>query len=86
MNYCLRFLATIVGNQPQNVKSTFFSLSDRVYSAWIIEQGFLSASITLFLNTLKSEKISIHKLRKDQCDVCCGHKNGTIRKMSIMII
>lgn len=64
------------------VESTFFSLSDmiRVYSAWIIEQGFLSASKTLFLNTLKSEKISIHKPRKDQCDVCCGHKNGTIEE------
>lgn len=64
------------------VESTFFSLSDmfRVYSVWIIEQGFLSASKTLFLNTLKSEKISIHKPRKDQCDVCCGHKNGTIEE------
>lgn len=52
----------------------------KVYSAWIIEQGFLSVSKTLFLNTLKSEKILIHKPRKVQCDICCGHKNGTVEE------
>lgn len=52
----------------------------RVYSDWIIEQGFLSASKTLYLNTLKLEKISIHKPRKYQCDICCSYKNGTVEE------
>lgn len=48
------------------------------YQKWCQEQNRLPAYLTLFKTILKDENISIHAPRKDQCDVCCGFKLGSI--------
>lgn len=59
------------------VESTFLSVSEmyKEFSRWVKEE--LSKEVprdTLFRRVLKNENIYIHKPRKDQCDICTGHK------------
>lgn len=54
------------------VESTFRSKlhMHSVYKIWCIEQNKKLVSRNSFFSVLRKENISIHKPRKDQCDVC----------------
>lgn len=56
------------------VESTFLSHMHMhtVYKTWCTEHNKKTCSRNTFLSVLKTNNISIHKPRKDQCDVCCS--------------
>lgn len=58
------------------VESTFRSHlhMHAVYKAWCIEQHKKPVSRNTFLSVLSHYNISIHKPRKDQCDVCSSYQ------------
>lgn len=62
------------------VEDTFESKSHmfREYESWCQKNGKRSAGRKYFNAILEDEKISIFKPRKDQCDTCTGHKEGSI--------
>lgn len=58
------------------VESTFRSHlhMHAIYKAWCIEQNKKPVSRNTFLSVLSHNNISIHKPRKDQCDVCSSYQ------------
>lgn len=62
------------------VESTFRSKLHMftVYKEWCVANNLKPTGRILFCKILDEAKIAIHMPRKDQCDVCCGFKVGTV--------
>lgn len=52
----------------------------KIFKNWCIDEQKKAAHLKLFRTVLTTEKIAIHKPRKDQCDICVGHKCGTVNE------
>ncbi len=50
----------------------------RVYSKYAEENGKRPVCRKIFSDILKDKKVSIHKPRKDQCDLCCSNAVGHV--------
>lgn len=50
----------------------------KIFKNWCLDEQKKAAHLKLFKTVLTTEKIAIHKPRKDQCDTCVGHKCGTV--------
>lgn len=55
-----------------------FSHMHLVYTSWCQTNNVDAVKRKKFQEILKEKKISIFKPRKDQCDICVGHKQGNI--------
>lgn len=79
-----RICEVMVLNEIPKVPSHYCrSTSSRVnmhaiYSEWCAQTDKYAVKRKLFTNTINEQKLSIFKPRKDQCDVCVGHKEGNI--------
>ena len=64
------------------VDSEFRSLNHmhQIYKEWCGETGSESVERKTFCEILESQKISIHKPRKDQCDSCIAFKEGNLKE------
>lgn len=62
------------------VEDTFRSKAHmfQTYKDWCAKESKPLARRKLFCSTLKSEKISIYKPRKDQCDTCTAFKENNV--------
>lgn len=62
------------------VESTFRSQLHMfsVYKDWCTANNKKSAGRILFCKILSEESIAIHMPRKDQCDICCAFKVGSV--------
>ena len=66
------------------VESTFRSVlhMHSVYVEWCYEQNVIPVSRQSFNRVLTEQKVSIHKPKKDQCDICCEHAAGQLNTES----
>ena len=62
------------------VEATFRSQSHmyKIYSSWCADNSYVVVSRQIFAEMLELRKISIHRPRKDQCDVCCSYQVGQL--------
>lgn len=50
----------------------------REYKKYCEKQGHQSFSEKILMDTLKEKNVKLYRPRKDQCDVCIGHKLGNV--------
>lgn len=64
----------------QYVDNAFLSKQNmyNIFKNWCSENGKQPLNLKAFKSILQEQKISIHKPRKDQCDICVGYKCGTV--------
>jgi len=49
-----------------------------MYTEKCKEEGKTLVSRTNFINIFNEKNLSLFSPKKDQCDLCCGHKTGNI--------
>lgn len=50
----------------------------REYCRWSEERNVTTMSIAKFLNVFEEQNLSLFKPKKDECDICVGHRTGNV--------